>query len=324
MELVKVNSKELSQEASVEAMSSDNFIVANTSHVSWEHLKKDCIIPVFAKDNESTISHAEFVEVVYEAASNAFVGEQLLKPSVRISHPIKGRIPEAMGKAVQELREEEKTIYYERMAFLIDIPTIHDTIGDNPLSLSLGGVRAYNLDNLYGRKTEERFKVFIGFKNKVCTNLCVSTDGFSSEIKVRTLGELYEQAYELFVRYQAIESIRTFGELGNYALTESQFAQVIGRSRMYQFLPAKSRNNIVPFPLGDAQINSVVRNYYYHPAFKKQPEGDVDLWRFYNLFTEANKSSYIDNFIDRGVLSLGFVLELLKCLKTSQKTWYIE
>jgi hypothetical protein len=324
MELVKVNNSETFVERSAEVSSSDKFIVANTDLVSWDHLKNDCIIPVFSKDNESTISHAEFVEVVYEAGRNAFSGEQLLKPSVRVSHPIKGRIPEAMGKAVIELREEERTIYYERMAFLIDIPSIHDNIGGNKLSLSLGGVRAYNLDNLYGRKTEERFKVFIGFKNWVCTNLCVSTDGFKSEIRVRSLGELYEQVYELFVQYQAINNLRIFGELGNFALTESQFAQVIGRSRMYQFLPAKSKDNIVPFPLGDAQINSVVRNYYYHPAFKKHPEGDIDLWRLYNLFTEANKSSYIDNFLDRGVMSLGFILELLNCLKTNQKTWYVE
>ena len=41
-----------------------------------------------------------------------------------------------------------------------------------------GGVRAYNDTNLYSKKGAERFKVFIGFICKVCTNLCVSTDGF--------------------------------------------------------------------------------------------------------------------------------------------------
>ena len=41
--------------------SSSNFIEANTKQVTIEHLKKDCIIPVFAKDNETTISHFEFI-----------------------------------------------------------------------------------------------------------------------------------------------------------------------------------------------------------------------------------------------------------------------
>ena len=30
----------------------------------------------------------------------------------------------------------------------------------------------------------EKFKIFIGFKNMVCCNMCVSTDGFKSELKV--------------------------------------------------------------------------------------------------------------------------------------------
>ena len=32
------------------------FIEANTVDVTMEHLKNDCIIPVFAKDNEATLS----------------------------------------------------------------------------------------------------------------------------------------------------------------------------------------------------------------------------------------------------------------------------
>ena len=33
------------------------FIEANTIEASLEHLRNDCIIPVFAKDNEATLSH---------------------------------------------------------------------------------------------------------------------------------------------------------------------------------------------------------------------------------------------------------------------------
>ena len=43
------------------------FIEANTIEVTLEHLRNDCIIPTFAKDNEVCISHQSFIESVYEA-----------------------------------------------------------------------------------------------------------------------------------------------------------------------------------------------------------------------------------------------------------------
>src|SRR5207344_1156852 len=110
---------------------------------------------------------------------------------VRLSHPIKGRAPEAKNKRVVDLIEAEKTIYYERMAFVIEIPSITQDLSGNQLSLTLGGVKAYNLDNLYNRKgADEHFKFFVGFQNKVCTNLCIWSDGYSGEIKVKSLKQL--------------------------------------------------------------------------------------------------------------------------------------
>ena len=101
------------------------FIEANTKEVSVGHLKNDCIIPVFSKDNEVTISHHGFIETVYDAANEVFRGERVDNPDVRVSHIIKGRIPEAINKPVNQLLESDKTIYYERMMFCMEIPTIH-------------------------------------------------------------------------------------------------------------------------------------------------------------------------------------------------------
>ena len=44
-----------------------HFIEANTSEVTLQHLRADCITPVFAKDNELTINHAAFIETIQEA-----------------------------------------------------------------------------------------------------------------------------------------------------------------------------------------------------------------------------------------------------------------
>ena len=41
--------------------------------VTMQHLKEDCITPVFAKDNELTIPHPAFIDTVYDAANTFFL-----------------------------------------------------------------------------------------------------------------------------------------------------------------------------------------------------------------------------------------------------------
>lgn len=71
----------------------NHFIEANTMEIDLQHLKSDCIVPVFSKDNELTISHNAFIETVWDAANSFFTGETIEKPDIRVSHIIKGRIP---------------------------------------------------------------------------------------------------------------------------------------------------------------------------------------------------------------------------------------
>src|SRR4051812_13272835 len=125
------------------------FIQANTVEASYDEIKNKHIIPVFIKDNEPVISHVDFIESTSQLVSEIYHGEHILKPNIRLSHPIKGRIPEAKNKPANQLLEREKTLYYERCAFVIEIPSIYDTIGGNHLSLVVGGVKSYGLDNLY-------------------------------------------------------------------------------------------------------------------------------------------------------------------------------
>ena len=56
------------------------FIEANTKEVSMEHLKSECIVPVFSKDNEITISHPNFIEAVWGAANKVFPNESIELP----------------------------------------------------------------------------------------------------------------------------------------------------------------------------------------------------------------------------------------------------
>ncbi len=275
------------------------FIEANTKAVEMTHLQDDCIIPVFSKDNEVTISHQSFIDTVLDAARAVFPYEEITEPSIRVSHVVKGRIPEAIHKPVSELLESDKTIYYERMMFCIEIPTIFQDVEGSRLNLTIGGVRAYNEQNLYARKSPEKFKLFIGFKNMVCCNLCVSTDGYKASIRVMDTNALLKSAVQLFRSYDPMLHLSLMSAFRSMALSESQFAEFLGKCRLYQFLPSSRKKALPELLMTDTQIGLVAKSFYDDGHFGIGNDNAISLWKVYNLFTGSNKISYIDNFLDR-------------------------
>ena len=312
------------QPAKKEQSNTKAFIEANTIQVPFHEVRNDHIIPVFVRDNEPLISHAEFVDATVEIATEIFHGEHILKPSVRLSHPIKGRIPDAKDKPAHLLLDREKTIYYERMMFVIEIPSIQNEIDGNHLSLTIGGVKSYNLDNLYSRaKSDQHFKVFVGFKNRVCTNLCVWTDGFLGELKVKTLDQLKASIQMLIAGYNQEQHLYQMKQLADNYITEQQFAHLIGRCRMYHHMPIEYRKDIPALLFGDQQINTVVRDFYKDSNFSRDAFGNINLWKLYNLLTGANKSSYIDSFLERSVNAFDLVTDLNHCVENKRQSWYL-
>ena len=301
------------------------FIEANTENVSLSHLKEDCIIPVFTKDNEITLSHQEFIETVLEAVSQVFGNETIEYPEIRTSHLIRGRTPDALHVPAKELLDHQKTMYYERMAFCVKIPSITQDVGGNRLELTIGGVRAYNQENLYNKKTYEKFKFFIGFKNMVCCNLCISTDGYQSEIKAMSNYDLLEKVKLTMQQYKMEEHIATLRNLNNFQLSEREFAQIIGKSKLYNYLPKNEKAHIPELLLNDGQINAVAKDYYNDESFCRDTNGDINLWKFYNLLTGSNKSSYIDTFLDRGVNAFDFSKGISNALSDSNSnySWFL-
>lgn len=263
----------------------NHFIEANTMEIDLQHLQSDCIVPVFSKDNELTISHNAFIETVWEAANTFFTGETIGKPDIRVSHIVKGRIPEAIHKPANQLLESDKTQYFERMMFCFEVPTIYETVEGNKLTLSIGGVRAYNQMNLYSKKTVERFKVFVGFKNMVCCNLCVYTDGYLGNLEVSSTSDLFRSVLEMFNRYDPAKHIHLMQTLGNSYLTEHQFCQILGKMRLYQCLPQGYQKSMPRLLITDTQINSVAKAYIQDENFGGFG-GDLSMWRFYNPLAE--------------------------------------
>lgn len=300
-----------------------HFIKANTKPVTLNHLKNDCVIPVFARDNESTISHFEFIDAVNELVRQQFPSEIINRPEIRCSHVIKGRTPYAIGIPAKELLAHQKTIYYERCAFIIEIPSITEIVNKNPLSLTIGGVRSYNEQNLYGRKTLERFKLFIGFKNMVCLNLCISSDGYADSIRVSSISDLAGYIKTLISSYNKKRHLGMMEKLSKYHLNEIQFAHLVGKLRMYANMPNTERSLLLQVELTDNQVSHIVKDYYKCPNFGVDDNGNIDLWSLYNLFTEANKSSYIDSNFNRNVSAYEFIQNLGISLKNSSPNWFL-
>lgn len=300
-----------------------NFIEANTEIVSLSHLEKDCIIPVFSKDNESTISHFQFIDKCQKIIQKLLPGVPQSNPDIRVSHVVKGRIPSAIGKPAKDLAEHEKTIYYERCAFIIDLPSTKQIVNGNELTLSIGGVRAYNQENLYSKKSMEKFKIFIGFKNKVCTNLCISTDGFSNEIRIASIHELEDKMIDLFSNYKRDNHLEMMERMIKYKLSETQFAHLIGKFRMFPHLEKNIQKTIFPITLNDSQINNIVKDYYHCPNFSCDSDGSINFWNLYNLFTEANKSSYIDCNLERNINAYELINTLAKSIFDETPNWLL-
>lgn len=299
------------------------FIEANTIELSLTTIKEKCIIPIFAKDNERTISHHEFIEITSDCIKTVFQNEVIEKPEIRASHQIKGRIPSAIHKPAKELLESEKTQYFERAMFIIRIPSITETINGNTLSLIVGGVRAYNKENLYSKKSFEKFQVFIGFQNMICCNLCISTDGYSSEIRASNHHELQSKILELFQSYRLDSHFSNMQKLSNLFISEKQFAQLIGKAKLYQFLPKNEKKNFPQFLLNDGQISTIAKDYYKDERFCKNDQNQINLWNVYNLFTSANKSSYIDTFLDRNVNADSFTNSISKAISDDSYHWFL-
>jgi hypothetical protein len=304
--------------------SSSAFIGANTIEVNLQEIQRQHIIPVFSKDNEPLISHGDFIQTTYDVINHCFKGEDILSPSIRVSHPIKGRTPEARYKPASQLEDHERTIYYERAMFVFEIPSIQRTIDGQTLSLTIGGVKCYGDDKLNNKKgSAEHFKIFIGFSVKVCSNLCVWSDGAQVKLVVKSQGELMDAIMSMISYYNPEQHLRAMQRFTEHNLTEAQFAQVLGRARLYNYLPNEVKKQIPPLLFTDTQLGSVAKDYFQDHSFCRNDTGDINLWRMYNLFTGSNKSSYVDSFLERSVNAFEFTHQLQSGLVGRSTNWYL-
>ena len=277
-----------------------NFLEANTEAITIEELATKCVVPTWA-NMESTIAHQDFINCVHEAAKDFYHGESVTTPDVRVSHIVRSRVPSAAGKKASELLECEKTQFYQRLAFAFTIPTIWETVRGEKLELCVGGVRNYSDLNLYrASKGLEKFSVFVGWRVVICSNQVLTGEGVKFNMEVSNINELYRNVLELLHSFNPAKDIHLLHALSETYLTETQFAQVVGRMRMFQALPSAQQKRMAQLLITDSQINSVCRDFYRSEHFGMK-DNAISLFDFHNLLTESNKSSYVDTYLHRAV-----------------------
>lgn len=298
-----------------------NFIESNTSAITLEELTEKNVIPTFC-DNSLTISHQNFIGAVTGAAEQVFGG--LTPVECRVSHPIIGRIPSAQYKKASELAEDEKTIFYQRLAWVAHVDNLTCTINNQTVHLCIGGVRSYSEDKLYRTQTAMKFKIFVGWKVRVCSNLCLTCDGFSGTIECMTEADIMQKALELFNAFnpKKEETLNTLENLQSTEIPEKLFCKIIGRLRLYQFLPVSKQKNLPSLEIGDQAVNAMVKGYVSNPDFGKNSGENITCWNLLQLSNEAAKSAYIDRWLERNRNCTDFALGIQRAIEGNDTEGY--
>lgn len=300
-----------------------NFIESNTQGISYEELTEKNVIPTFS-DGTLSLSHGSIIKATMRAAEEVY-GE-LTPVSLRVSHRIQGRTPEAMNKPASELQDSDITTFYQRMAFICHVKTLTRTINGVEVHLCIGGTRSYSEDKLFGRPTPSKMKIFVGWFVKLCSNGCLTCDGNSGTIECLTEADVYEKALALFNSFnpEKENTLELLENLGNTKISQQEFCNIIGRLRLYQALPAVEQNVLPKVILGDQAVNKIVQGYVSNPNFgAKNGEDSITLWQLLQLANEAVKQgAYIDNWLERNQNCTDLVLGIQRALLGTDEEGY--
>lgn len=302
-----------------------NFIESNTQAITLEEMQKTNVIPTFS-DNTLTISTPNFIMAVVRVASQVF--GDLTHPELRVSHPIVGRIPEAQHKPASDVLESEKTIFWQRTAWCCHVKGLTRNINGEAVHLCIGGIRAYNQDQLYNRASPQKFKIFVGWQVRVCSNLMLTCDGNSGSIECMTEADIMQKSFELFNSFHSrMEgTLRLLEGLQSTVIPEDLFCKIIGRMRLYQFLPAEQQKQLPALTIGDQAVNALVKNYVQNPNFGKKEGKDYTAWNLMQNANEAVKQAYIDRWLDRNQNCTDFAIGIQKALSgtdTEGYSWFL-
>lgn len=301
-----------------------NFLEGNSSAITLDDLKTKCVIPSFGMTNELTLSHQEIAQSIYNAAAEKYGKANLTEMEYRVSHPISGRIPQAIHKKTNELLEHEKTLFYQRIAACLTVKSKSRTICGEETDLTIGFVRSYHTTNLYGSKTPEKITLFIGNRVRVCSNMCLTVNGLKDNIECLTAADVYQNASELLDSYQANseQDIEFLEGLSRTRICTTEFALLIGRLRLYQALSTQEQHKLPEILLGDALCNEATRLFVSSRWGLKDGQDSINCFELLQCFNEACKQSYIHNFLPKNANCTELCLNVQRVLEGDNENPY--
>ena len=304
-----------------------NFIESNTQAISLEDLATKCVVPTFA-DMSLSISHQNFMASVCKAAIEVF--GDITPIECRVSHPIIGRVPSALGKKAFEVTDDEKTLFYQRLAWISHVKGLSREVNGQTVFLTIGGTRSYSEDKLYGRQTPSRFRVFVAWSVKVCSNQMIQCSGTTGSIECLTEADIYQKAFQLFASFdpEKEDNLKLLENLHTTRISQELFCSIVGRLRLYQFLPGEAKKDLPQVDLGDQPINAAVRGYAGdNPNFgMKDGITSISCWDLMNLLNEAIKATYVDRWIERNQACTDFAIGIQKAINgedTEGYSWFL-
>lgn len=301
------------------------FIESSTQAITLEELETKCIVPCFAT-NELTLSHQEIAKNLYAAAATVFGLENLGPLEFRVSHPISGRIgtKEALKKAVSELNDSEKTIFYQRIACCFKVKNMTKNVCGQETQFCIGFIRSYHTTNLYSGKSAERISLYCGTRVRLCSNMCLTLSGVRENLLCLTGMDVRENALRMFESYSvhADEDVQMLEDLGHTSITPFEFCTLIGRLRYYMAMDTASRKALPKIDLGDQLCNEATRLFVNSHWGIQEGESSINLFRLLQCFNEAAKNSYIHNWLTKNAQCTELCLNLQKVLEGDQDNPY--
>lgn len=303
-----------------------NFIESNTQAITLEELSNQ-LIPTFA-DNQVSISHTKFIETVKSAAEQVF-GE-LTPVEIRVSHPIIGRTPDAIHLKASELREDQKTCFHQRLAWICHVKGLTRKIDGKTVELTVAGCRSYHEDKLYNRLSPMHFRIACMWSMKICSNQMICGRGNSGLFEALTEADIYQKSLELFSGFDPYkeENLQLLENLTTTRISEEMFCKIMGRLRLYQALPTNEQKLLPNVShIGDQACNKAIQGYVLNTnGFGRSEEKELTMFNMLNLLNEAVKQKYIDRWMDSNQACTDFCLGIQKAINgedTDGYDWFL-
>lgn len=143
-----------------------------------------------------------------------------------------------------------------------------------------------------------------------------------------TEADIIQKALELFSGFNPHkeETLRLLENLRNTEISEELFCKIIGRLRLYQFLPVSEQRKLPSLEIGDQAVNAMVKGYVSNPNFGKKEGEILTCWNLLQLANEAVKGSYIDTWLDRNQNCTDFALGIQNAIEgndTEGYSWFL-